>query len=88
LPLWTTRYGMVLDAKLLLVIAMATLGATNRFRHVPAVLAAVRTRDPRAWLRALRGLSLTSIAEAMLWLAIIGAVALLVSGVPPTSLPQ
>ena len=88
MPLWTTRYGMVLDAKLLLVIAMATLGATNRFRHVPVVLAAVRTRDPRAWLRALRGLSLTSIAEAMLWLAIIGAVALLVSGVPPTSLPQ
>ncbi|HJR14147.1 MAG TPA: CopD family protein [Rhodanobacteraceae bacterium] len=87
-PLWTTRYGLTLDVKLVLVIAMAVLGATNRFHHVPAVLAAVHLSDSRSWLRALRGLSLTSIAEAMLWLAIIGAVALLVSGVPPTSLPH
>jgi putative copper resistance protein D len=87
-PLWTTRYGLILDVKLFLVIVMAILGATNRFRHVPAVLAAARTRDPRSWLRALRGLSSTSLAEAVLWLAIIGAVALLLSGVPPTSLPQ
>ena len=86
-PLWTTRYGLVLDAKLVLVIAMAILGATNRFRHVPAVLAAARTRNPRSWLRALRGLSLASVAEAALWLAIIVTVALLLSGVPPSSLP-
>jgi putative copper resistance protein D len=86
-PLWTTHYGLVLDAKLVLVIAMAILGATNRFRHVPAVLAAARTGKPRSWLRALRGLSLTSVAEAVLWLAIIAAVALLLSGVPPSSLP-
>jgi len=86
-PLWTTRYGLILDAKLVLVIAMAILGATNRFRHVPAVLAAARTADPRSWLRALRGLSFTSFAEAVLWLAIIAAVALLLSGVPPSSLP-
>lgn len=87
-PLWTTRYGWVLDAKLLLVIAMAILGATNRFRHVPAVLAAARRPDPQSWLRALRGLSLTSLVEALLWLAIIAAAALLLSGVPPTSLPS
>ncbi|HJP98031.1 MAG TPA: CopD family protein [Rhodanobacteraceae bacterium] len=86
-PLWTTRYGLVLDAKLVLVIAMAVLGATNRFRHVPAVFAAARTTDPQSWLRALRGLSRTSLAEAVLWLAIIAAVALLLSGVPPSSLP-
>lgn len=86
-PLWTTRYGLILDAKLILVIAMAILGATNRFRRVPAVLAAARTPNPRWWLRALRGLSLTSLAEALLWLAIIAAVALLLSGVPPSSLP-
>lgn len=86
-PLWTTRYGLILDVKLVLVIAMAILGATNRFRHVPALLAAARIPDPRSWLRALRGLSSTSLAEAVLWLAVIGAVALLLSGVPPTSLP-
>lgn len=86
-PLWTTHYGLILDAKLVLVIAMAILGATNRFRHVPAVLAAARTGDSRSWLRALRGLSLTSLAEAVLWLAIIIAVALLLSGAPPTSIP-
>jgi putative copper resistance protein D len=86
-PLWTTRYGLILDAKLVLVIAMAILGATNRFRHVPAVLAAARTGDPRSWLRALRGLSRTSLAEAVLWFAIIAAVALLLSGAPPSSLP-
>lgn len=86
-PLWTTHYGWILDAKLVLVIAMAILGATNRFRHVPAVLAAARTGDPRSWLQALRGLSRTSLAEAVLWLAIIVAVALLLSGVPPSSLP-
>lgn len=86
-PLWTTHYGWILDAKLVLVIAMAILGATNRFRHVPAVLAAARTGDPQSWLQALRGLSRTSLAEAVLWLAIIAAVALLLSGVPPSSLP-
>lgn len=86
-PLWTTRYGLILDAKLVLVIAMAILGATNRFRHLPALLAAARTGDPRSWLRSLRGLSRTSVAEAVLWLAIIAAVALLLSGVPPSSLP-
>jgi putative copper export protein len=87
MPLWTTRYGLILDVKLVLVVAMAILGATNRFRHVPAALAAARARDPRSWLRALPGLSSTSLAEAALWLAIIGTVALLLSGVPPTSLP-
>lgn len=86
-PLWTTRYGLILDAKLVLVIAMAILGATNRFRHVPAVFAAACTTDPRSWLRVLRGLSRTSVAEAVLWLAILAAVALLLSGVPPSSLP-
>ena len=86
-PLLTTRYGLILDAKLVLVTAMAILGATNRFRHVPEVLAAARSGNPRSLLRALRGLSLTSIAEAVLWLAIIVAVALLLSGVPPSSLP-
>jgi len=88
MPLWTTRYGLILDVKLVLVVAMAILGATNRFRHVPAALAAARARDPRSWLRALRGLSSTSLAEAALWLAIIGTVALLLAGAPPTSLPQ
>ena len=52
---------------------MAILGATNRFRHVPAVLAAARTGDPQSWLQALRGLSRTSLAEAVLWLARTGS---------------
>lgn len=86
-PLWTTRYGLVLDAKLILVITMAILGATNRFRHVPVALAAARTRDSRSWRRGLRGLACISVAEAMLWFAIIAAVALLLAGVPPASLP-
>lgn len=85
--LWTTRYGLVLDAKLVLVLAMAILGASNRFRHVPALLAAVRARAVPTWRRALGALARTSAAEAVLWLAIIIAAALLLSGVPPASLP-
>jgi hypothetical protein len=51
------------------------------------VIAAARAGDPRTWPRALRRLSLASLAEAVLWLAVIGAVALLLSGVPPSSIP-
>ncbi len=85
--LWTTRYGMILDAKLLLVAAMALLGAGNRFCHVPRVLAAARGHDPRGWAQALRRLALASLAEALLWLAILAAVALLLSSTPPASMP-
>ncbi|HET7306629.1 MAG TPA: CopD family protein [Gammaproteobacteria bacterium] len=87
-PLWTTRYGVILDIKVGLVIAMALLGATNRFRHVPAVLKAGRgTAAPLKRAGAFRSLAATAAAETLLMLAILAVVALLVNGMPPADMP-
>lgn len=88
-PLWTTHYGTILAWKLGLVLLMALLGATNRFRHVPAL---VRTRleDPSSPARqspAFRALALTCAAEALLMIVIVGVVALLVNAMPPMAMP-
>lgn len=38
-PLWTSRYGVILDAKLALVLAMIAIGAHNRHVKLPRLLA-------------------------------------------------
>jgi putative copper resistance protein D len=88
-PLWTTRYGLILDVKVGLVIVMALLGATNRFWHVPAVLRTGRsaTAAPAGRAAAFRALAATAAAEALLMLAILALVALLVNGMPPADMP-
>ncbi|HET7675434.1 MAG TPA: CopD family protein [Gammaproteobacteria bacterium] len=81
-PLWTTYFGLVLDIKLALVIAMALAGASNRFWHVPRIVGASAAFPARA----LRALTKTVTAEALLWLAILATVALLLHGMPPASM--
>lgn len=85
-PLWTTYYGLVLDIKLALVIAMALLGASNRFRHVPGIIDTARTTVANAMPRAFQLLLATATAEAALWLAILAVVALLLHAMPPAAL--
>ncbi|HEX5420152.1 MAG TPA: CopD family protein [Gammaproteobacteria bacterium] len=88
-PLWESRYGLILDAKLALAIAMALLGASNRFRHVPEAIAALRgSRKENLPPDAFRGLISTAAAEAVLWLCILAAVALLLHAMPPTASPS
>lgn len=88
-PLWTTRYGAILDVKLGLVLLMALLGASNRYRHVPGLLkVTVRNPDsPAGRTAAYRALAMTCRAEALLVLAILAVVALLVNAMQPTDMP-
>lgn len=76
--LWTTSYGEVLSGKLMMVIALIALGAANRFRLVPLVLA----RRPEAQ----RPLAASIAIESALALAILGTVALWRFTPPPRSL--
>lgn len=87
--LWTSHYGHILDVKLALVILMALLGATNRFRHVPRIAKAARDRlgQISSLPRSFRLLATTTAAEALLTLAILAAVALLLHAMPPAALP-
>ncbi len=80
-PLWSTRYGLILDAKLGAFVAMALLGAANRFRNVPAV----GGRAMGAERRALRDLLVASALEAVLFLGVLAAAALLLQAAPPAS---
>src|SRR5699024_2239838 len=72
-PLWSTRYGLILDIKLGLVMLMALAGAGNRFRHVPAMANAARFGAPVISRRtsAFHALTVTSAIEALLMLAIL-----------------
>lgn len=87
-PLWTSHYGRILDVKLGLVILMALLGASNRFRHVPRVVSASKASSDKisSLSSAVRLLLVTAAAEALLMLAIIAAVALLLHAMPPAAL--
>lgn len=76
LPLWTTRYGLILDIKIGLVAVMAALGASNRFWHVPGV---AHAQSQTAWRR----LATTAMAEAILWVVILAVAAVLINGMPP-----
>ena len=47
--LWTTRYGITLDVKLLIVLAMIALGAHNRYVKLPRLLRCVGQSVPASW---------------------------------------
>lgn len=71
--LWTTPYGQLLSLKLALFVGMLALAATNRFRHTPALGAALggaRSRRP-----ALQALRRSLLWESALSLAVLGLVA-------------
>jgi len=92
--LWTTAYGRVLAVKVAFVLALAGLGAENRFRIVPA-LSAARGNLPARWFDAVRrrmgagavdaerGFWRLVAREALLVLAVLGCTAVLVQLAPP-----
>jgi copper transport protein len=76
--LWTTRYGMVLAAKLVAVLVLLGLAAANRYLLVPRLAA----RAPGA----ARALAAAIATESVLALAILGTVALWRFTPPPRAL--
>lgn len=84
--LWHSNYGHVLTVKLLLVAAMAGIGGLNRFILVPATLrwAAGENRAeerPARWFITAIRVDMTCV------LLVLGATALLIQSVPPSSMP-
>jgi putative copper export protein len=51
--LWTTRYGITLDIKLLIVLAMIALGAHNRYVKLPRLLRCCGQGVRASWLETL-----------------------------------
>lgn len=90
--LWTTRYGITLDVKLAIVLAMIAIGAHNRYMKLPRLKAAAEQsqdspaagHDPLAIIRACARAVLT---ESLLGLAVIGATAALLHAMPPADAP-
>jgi uncharacterized membrane protein len=74
--LWTTVYGRILVTKVALVLAVAGVGATNRYRVLPALAAA-----PAA--AAVARLARSVGYEAALGLAVLACTALLTESSPP-----
>jgi putative copper export protein len=74
--LWTTAYGRILVTKVALVLAVAGVGATNRYRVLPALAAA-----PAA--AAVARLARFVAYEAALGLAVLACTALLTESSPP-----
>jgi putative copper export protein/mono/diheme cytochrome c family protein len=61
--LWTTPYGRVLAAKILSVLALAWLGAINRYAVIPRL---TRRRPPGIRARLFRALELVAVGRARL----------------------
>jgi uncharacterized membrane protein len=72
----STGYGLLVLAKAGLLLALAALGAVNRYRNVPASR------------RSLRGLRRVSKAELGLATGVLAAAAVLATLVPPASVPE
>jgi copper transport protein len=75
--LWTTRYGLLLTAKLVLVAALLALAAANRYVLTPQLLAGAAARPLKASIR----------IELVLALGILGLVASWRFTPPPRALP-
>ena len=76
--LWTTRYGTILIAKVLLVLAVASLGAANRYAVLPRLGTDAGPSGP-ADARLVRYVA----CEAGLALLVFGCTALLTESAPP-----
>lgn len=95
--LWTSRYGVALDVKLAIVLAMILIGAHNRYVKLPQIraCAGMPNRPPALgrWFRprtgsadaptALRRCARAVLIEGVLGLGVIGATATLVHQMPP-----
>lgn len=84
--LWTTRYGMILDVKLALVLVMILIGAHNRYFKLPRLHAAAAGHAPGQAI--LRASARAVLIESVLGLAVIGATATLLHAMPPADAPM
>lgn len=73
--LFSTGYGLLVVAKASLILALAALGAINRYRNVPQAATS------------LQGLRKVSRGELTLAVAAVGAAAVLATLVPPATIP-
>lgn len=80
--LFTTLYGLLLIAKLLLFGAMLVLAAANRFLLTPALAAAIESGEPLSAIRALRRSLIVETGCAIIILTIVAWLGLLA---PPAS---
>ncbi|MGH8151854.1 MAG: copper resistance D family protein [Rhodanobacteraceae bacterium] len=101
--LWTSRYGITLDVKLVIVIAMIAFGAHNRYVKLPRLLQASGGRarwgpfaaivragaetGPVDGAAVVRACARAVLIEAVLGLIVIGATANLIHAMPPGDLP-
>ena len=82
--LWNTRYGVILDVKLALVLVMILIGAHNRYIKLPRLRdAAGNTPSRHDGLRIIRTCARAVLVEGLLGLAAIGATATLLHAMPP-----
>lgn len=97
--LWTTRYGINLDVKLVLVLPMILIGAHNRYVKLPRLLAGAGLPEQPSpvarWMRGsvvakgragtevLRSCARTVLMESLLAVAVIGATGILLHAMPP-----
>ncbi|MCI3132795.1 copper homeostasis membrane protein CopD [Phenylobacterium aquaticum] len=81
--LWTTAYGLLLGAKILVFAGMLGLAAINRFRLTPGLGAALAAAPPQAALAALRR---SILLETVAAIAILALVSLLGTLAPPAAM--
>lgn len=96
--LWTSRFGVILDVKIALVLAMIAIGAHNRYVLLPRLLNAAAPNDPYPPLgsldatpasgadAAVRRCARAVLVESVLGIAAIGAAACLVHAMPPADM--
>jgi putative copper resistance protein D len=78
-----SSYGLVLVAKLALVLVAAALGGHNRFFEMPALLASLRGSSSENQTRQLRRFSTVLHVESWVLIAVIGVATVLVSSPLP-----
>jgi copper transport protein len=76
--LWTTEYGLILAAKIVLVLTLLVIALWNRLRLTPAI--AQGAEPPRRWMQR------SIVAELVLVVAILGVVGLWRFTPPPRAL--
>lgn len=92
--LWTSRFGIILDVKVAIVIGMIGFGAHNRYIKLPRLLRRASggiqprgdaTGGPSASGRAgiVRSCARAVLVESVLGIAVIGAAACLIHAMPP-----
>ncbi len=85
--MWTSRYGIILDVKLAIVLTMIAIGAHNRYFKLPRLRRAATSSGARD-ATILRTCARAVLVEALLGLAVIGTTAVLIHAMPPADAPR